>query len=136
MSLGAAGLPLSLGGRSHSVGTIGHSEFIALLMAKFPDLADEVREEGDGLIHLEAAAFRRATERAMDAGRQWDAERHFRFVEQAMHDADPEVENALGVSYLEELALGECTPERYRAVKERMPAKLRAEMAGIQKCWR
>ena len=36
----------------------------------------------------------------------------------------------------ETLALGECTPQRYRAVKERMPAKLRAEMADIHPNWR
>jgi hypothetical protein len=101
----------------------------------FP-VAIEVREEGDGLLHLEAAAFRRATKRAMDAGQLWVAEKHFRFVERVLREATPDVGNALGVSYVEDLALGECTPQRYRAVKERMPAKLRAEMADIHPDWR
>ena len=52
---------------------IGHSEFLGLLAAEFPEVAVEVRDEGDGLLHLEAAAFRRATERAMDAGQLWAA---------------------------------------------------------------
>lgn len=117
------------------MGAIGHSEFLDLLAAEFPEVAAEVREEGDGLLHLEAAAFRRATERAMDAGQHWAAERHFRFVEQVMREAAPDVENALGISYIEDLALGECTPQRYRAVKERMPAMLRAEMASIHPNW-
>lgn len=114
---------------------IGHREFIEMLAAEFPDVAGEIREE-DGLLHLEVAAFRRATERAMDTGRLWTAERHFRFAERARREAAPDVENALGVSYVEDLALGECTPERYRAVKERMPAAMREEMAGIHRSWR
>jgi hypothetical protein len=114
---------------------IGHREFIDLLAAEFPDVAGEIREE-DGLPHLEVAAFRRATERAMDLGELSTAERHFRFVERVRREASPDVENALGVSYVEDLALGVCTPERYRAVKERMPATLREEMAGIHRNWR
>jgi hypothetical protein len=118
------------------VGAIGYREFLDLLAAEFPDVADEIRGEGDDLLHLDTATFRRATERAMDAGQFWAAEQHFRFVERVMNDAAPDVENALGVSYIEDLALGECTPQRYRAVKERMPPKLRAEMAAIHKNWR
>jgi len=118
------------------VGTIGHREFIDLLAAEFPEIAAEVRDEGDGLLHLEAAAFRRATERAMDAGQLWAVEKHFRFVERVLRDAAPDVDNALGVSYLEDLALGECTPQRYRAVKERMPSLMRAEMVAIHANWR
>jgi hypothetical protein len=120
----------------HIVGTIDHSRFLDLLAAEFPDIATEVRAGGDGHLHLEAATFRRATERAMDAGQLWTAERHFRFVERVLREAAPDVENALSVSYIEDLALGECTPKRYRAVKERMPAKLRAEMSGLHPNWR
>ena len=118
------------------MGTIGHSEFLDQLSAEFPDIAAEVREAGDGLLHLEAAAFRGATERAMDAGHFWAAEQHFRFVERVLGEAAPDVENALGVSYIEDLAFGECTPQRYRAVKERMPAKLRVDMVRLHPNWR
>jgi hypothetical protein len=118
------------------VGTIDQSKFRDLLAAEFPDVATEVRERGDGQLHLEAATIRQATERAMDAGQLWAAERHFRFVERVLRDAAPDVVNALSVSYLEDLALGECTPQRYGAVKERMPAKLRGAMAGIHPNWR
>jgi hypothetical protein len=118
------------------VSAIGHSEFLDLLATEFPEVAAEVREQGDGLLHLEAAAFRLATERAMDAGQLWAAERHFRFVARVLSEAAPDVENALAISYIEDLALGECTPQRYHAVKERMPAGLRAEMARIHPNWR
>jgi hypothetical protein len=120
----------------HTVATIDHSKFLNLLAAEFPDVATEVRAKGDGHLHLEAAAFRLATERAMDAGQLWVAERHFRFVERVLREAAPDVENALSVSYIEDLALGECTPQRYRAVKERMPANLRTGMSRIHPNWR
>jgi len=53
-----------------------------------------------------------------------------------IRDAAPDVDNALGLSYIEDVTLGECSPERYRAVKERMPVKFRAKMAAIDKKWR
>jgi hypothetical protein len=111
---------------------IGHRQFLELLTREFPELADLIGDE-DGLLHLEVAAFRRATEDSMDAGSLWTAEKHFRFVARVLADASPEVDNALGVSYVEDLALGECTPARHRAVKERMPKNLRDEMIGINK---
>ena len=117
------------------MGTIGYREFLDLLEAELPDVAEEIRAEGYNLPHLDTATFRRATEWAMDAGQFWAAEQHFRFVERVLSDAAPDVDNALGVSYIEDLALGECTPMRYLAVKERMPPKLRAEMASIHPDW-
>ncbi len=114
---------------------IGRREFLDLLAIEFPDQAAEALNEGDGLLHLEVATFRRATERAMDAGQLWTVEKHFRFVERVLRDATSDVENALRVSYIEDLALGECSPGRYRAVRERMSAKLQAEMADIHENW-
>lgn len=117
------------------MGTIGYREFLDLLATEFPDIADEIRAAGDNLLHLDTATFRRATERAMDAGQFWAAEQHFRFVERVLNKAAPDVENALAVSYIEDLALGDCTPQRYCAVKERMPPRMRTEMASIHPNW-
>jgi hypothetical protein len=52
-------------------------------------------------------------------------------AERVLREAAPDVRNALSVSSIEDLALGRCTPQWYRAVKEQMPAKLHSEMAGI-----
>jgi hypothetical protein len=121
--------------KARSLGTINHLEFLELLTGEFPELTHQIRDK-DGLLHLEVAAFRRATEDAMDAGNLWTVEKHFRFVARVLADASPDVENALSVSYLEDLALGECTPARHRAVKDRMPRKLRDDMIGINSKWR
>jgi hypothetical protein len=114
----------------------GRDDFLARLAAEFPDVIAGFGPYSAGLLHCEVADFRRATERAMDAGRLWEAERHFRLVEELLAVACPELRNALEVSYLEDLALGECTPARHRAVKERMPRALRQVVIGFHEQWR
>jgi hypothetical protein len=115
---------------------VGREEFLARLVTDFPEAAGGIRDDEAGLLHCEVAAFRRATEAAMDAGRLWEAERHFRLVEELLSVAGPELGNALEVSYLEDLALGECMPPRHLAVKERMPKHLRQVLIGHDEQWR
>jgi hypothetical protein len=114
---------------------MGREEFLARLGADFPTVIAQINEYETGLLHCEVAVFRRATEQAMDAGRLWEAERHFRLVEEFLAVAGPELRDALQVSYLEDLALGDCTESRYRAVKERMPKALRQILIGHHKQW-
>jgi hypothetical protein len=113
----------------------GREEFLARLRREIPEAAAKFRADELGVLHLEVAAFRRATEEAMDAGRLWEAERHFRLVEELLEKAAPELRNALEVSYLEDLALGECTPARRQAVRERMPRSLRAVLGLHRREW-
>ena len=113
----------------------GREEFLARLRDEFPDVVAHIRPDESGLLHLEMAAFRRATEEAMDAGRLWESERHFRLVEELLEEANPELCNALEVSYLEDLALGECTQARRLAVHERMPRLLRERLAQHRREW-
>ena len=117
------------------VTAVGRDEFLARVRGEFPEAAAGIREDEAGLLHCEVAAFRRATEEAMDACRLWECERHFRLVEELLAVAGPELRNALEVSYLEDLALGECTLARYRAVKERMPRTLREIVIGYHEQW-
>jgi hypothetical protein len=121
---------------SEWVARMGRDEFLARLTAEFPDVVSGIGPYSKGLLHCEVADFRRATERAMDAGQLWEAEKHFRFVARLLSEADPELHNALEVSYLEDLALGEFNAARHRAVKERMPASLRAILVAHQPRWR
>jgi hypothetical protein len=113
----------------------GPKEFLARLREELPEVVAQIRPDESGLLHLEVAAFRRASEEAMDAGRLWAAERHFRLVEKLLGEAGPELRNALEVSYLEDLALGELSPARRRAVRERMPRRLREKLAQHRREW-
>ena len=114
----------------------GREEFLARLGADFPDVIAQFGPYSAGLLHCEVADFRRATERALDAGQFWEAEQHFRLVAALLAVAGPELRNALEVSYLKDFALGECTPARHRAVKERMPRTLREVLIGHHEQWR
>jgi hypothetical protein len=114
----------------------GREEFMARLTREFPDVVAGIDSCSSGLLHCEVAAFRRATEKAMDTGHLWAAERHFRLVQELLAVAGSELENALEVSYLEDLALGEWTSERYRAIRERMPKALRETLIGHLERWR
>lgn len=111
-------------------------QFLADLASEFPDVAAQIRSDESGILHCEVGAFRRATEVAIDTGQCWTAERHFRFVERVLRDADPALRNALQISYLKDLAFGELTEARYKRVKERMPASLRAILIGHRPEWR
>jgi hypothetical protein len=82
-------------------------EFIRQLQAEFPEAAVAISEYETGILHCEVAVLRRLTEETMDAGNAWLAERHFRFIERLLKDANAELRNAIEVSYLEDLALGE-----------------------------
>jgi len=110
-------------------------DFLARLASDFPNVVGQISQHETGLLHCEVTAFRRATEQAIDCGRLWEAEKHFRLVEELLSNADPELLNALEVSYLEDFALGECTPERYRAVKERMPKSLHKVLVSHHPSW-
>lgn len=110
-------------------------EFRAALAAEFPEVVAEIDVYSAGLPHCEVGCFRHCTEAAIDSGRHWLAERHFRFVERFYRDADPELRNALDVSYLEDLAIGEQTLVRYRVVKERMPDALRQRLIECDDWW-
>ena len=115
---------------------LGRDEFLARLASDFPNVVAQINPYEKGLLHCEVAAFRRATEQAIDSGRSWEAEKHFRLVDELLRDAGPDLFNALEVSYLEDFALGECTPKRYEAVKQRMPKSLRAALISRHANWK
>ena len=89
-------------------------------MAKIDDISE-------GLLHLEMATFSRETQTAIDAQDNETMKRHFRFIDEVFRDAAPDVENAVNVSYLENLrfdgrkagptqAQGLLTPRLYQAL--------------------
>lgn len=111
-------------------------DFIRQLQAEFPEVLAAISEYEGGLLHCEVGVFRRLTEQAMDAGKAWLAERHFRFIERLLPDAGPELANALEISYLEDLAVGQHTPQRHRIVKDRMPPGLRRRLIAFHEWWK
>ena len=115
---------------------LGSCDFYARLAEESPETYAGLSQAEKDELQLGAAALRQATEAALDAGRLWEAERHFRCVAELLGRADPELTNALEISYLEDFAFGACTPSRKQAVKERMPRSLRERLIALRADWR
>ena len=82
---------------------IDHECFIELLRDRFPEVATAIDDCSQGLLHLEMATLARATQAAIDNQDKTTLVRHFQFVDEVFRDAAPDVENAVNVSYLENL---------------------------------
>jgi hypothetical protein len=106
---------------------IDHKRFLALLTEGFPEVVADVDDCSRGLLHLEMASFARATQAAIDERDIETIERHFRFADKVLRDAAPDVENAIYVSYLENLRF---EGRKAHATKARtlLPPRLKAAL--------
>lgn len=84
-------------------GKINRDHFMMLLTERFPEVVDQINDIEQGLLHLEMAAFSRATRSAIEWQDRATVEQHLRFVDEVFRDAAPDVENAICVTYLENL---------------------------------
>ena len=85
-------------------------EVWALMCRRFPWVDEERGEIGEGLIHLDFAALRHGVERAADSNDVGAASDVLTFIEELVDKLDvlhPDVDNALDVSFLEDLYLSE-----------------------------
>jgi hypothetical protein len=99
-------------------------EVWALMREAFPGIDDDVGEIGAGLLHLEFAALRRRLESAAELRDSDEAVRILAFVDGLLgRPIHSDVENAIDVSFVEDLYLGE---DRWRAfVAPLLPIKIR-----------
>jgi len=111
-------------------------EFIKEMESLFPDAFAQIDKYERGLLHCEMGAFRSYIEKKMDEGSEWYCEQAFRFIESCLSQAGPNLENAIEVSFIYDLALGEHNERRYKIVKERMPQSIRAKMVHIREFWK
>ena len=89
------------------------------LSERFPAIAEKITEHESGLLHLEMAAFARATCRAIEQDVPGEARAHFEFIDELFSNATPDLENAIYVSYLENVFLGRIA-DPYLSARDRM----------------
>lgn len=113
-------------------GTIDHAAFLQLLGERFPDVTHRIDDHARGLLHLETATFARATQAAIDTGDEATVREHFRFAEMVLSEASPEVDNALHISYLENLRFDgkQAGPMQARRL---LPPRLRRALAVLER---
>jgi hypothetical protein len=111
-------------------------EFIKSLTEQYPEVLSQISDYAHGLLHCEMADFRSVVEAAMDRGAHWQVGKYLQFVSECREAANPDLANAIDVSFLEDFALGEYNEFRHQAVRERMPERLRERVIAVSERWR
>jgi hypothetical protein len=112
------------------------AKFLSELEAQFPEAFAQINKYESGQLHTEMGSFMAFIEEKMEEGAAWYCERAFRFIERCLNDADPELKNAIEISFIEDLALGVQNKKRYDIVKDRAPKLLRDKMIEAHVFWK
>ena len=100
---------------------INREQFLKQMKSQFPDGYANISEAEQGLLHCEMAAFRIWVENKLEKGYEWNCQKAFEFIAQCLTKADPQLQNAIEVSFIEDLALWGNYPEFQKVIKERAP---------------
>jgi hypothetical protein len=117
----------------HHDGEEGRRRFAELLANRFPSISAQIYETERGLLHLEMAAFARAACAAIENGDLQEVTAHLAFVDELFQDTD--LENAIYVSYLENVFLGR-DEERYRSARSELSGRLQAALVDLEEHWK
>jgi hypothetical protein len=81
-----------------------HQTTIRFIESRFPDLADDLHDEiADGLLHVQMGVFSRLAQSAIDSENEFLWNKVTNVFMCLWEDCTPDVENALNVSFLENL---------------------------------
>jgi hypothetical protein len=116
-------------------GAKGQRRFEELLASRFPAIAGQISEIEQGLLHLEMGVFARATCSAIDKGDSNEVAVHLAFIDELFRDAAPDLENAIYVSYLENVFLGR-EDDRYRSARSTLSDPLEAALVDLEEHWK
>jgi hypothetical protein len=116
-------------------GAEGQKRFEELLASRFPAIAAQITEIEQGLLHLEMAAFARATCAAIDRGDLDEVAEHLAFIDELFRDATPNLENAIHVSYLEDVFLWR-DEYRYCSARSMLSDPLQAAFVDLEEHWK
>lgn len=115
-------------------GSTDHVRFLAKLTERFPEIAGDVDDCSRDLLHCEMATVARATQAAIDSGNKEAVRQHFAFVDELFRDAAADVENAIYVSYLENIHFDGRAGKSIDARKMLSP-RLQQTLAGLESHW-
>ena len=119
----------------HHDGEEGRRRFEELLANRFPGISAQIGEFERGLLHVEMGALARATCATIDKGDLQEVAAHLMFIDELFRDAPPDLENAIYVSYLEDVFLGR-DDERYRSARSWLSNRLSAALIDLEEHWR
>jgi hypothetical protein len=94
---------------------INYDTFLHLLNECLPDVASLISDIESGLLHPEMGVIAGATVRAIESQSWAVVDAHFWFIERIFANGDDAIRNAVYVSYLENVLLGESSDEFLKA---------------------
>jgi hypothetical protein len=112
---------------------IDEAKFLAMAVAEFPSLAGAFAEN-EGLFHVQMGAFSHLAQDAIERGDLATVKRCYDLANEAMKNVRPNVENAVFVSFLENLNF-ETSPHGSEAERLLSP-KLTEMLAELNEHWR
>src|SRR5882724_2925299 len=95
-------LPEEKGVLVENANRLAQAKFVQLVLTEFPQLHKELAE-ADGLLHLQMSAWSRFTQEAIERNDLDTVKRCYALLAGIMKATSPEVENAIHVSFLEQL---------------------------------
>lgn len=99
------------------------------LRQEFPDLVEEL-DEDDGLVYLQTGTLARHTRHLIDSGARQEVAGVFEFARRWWIEGDDEVQNALGVAFVEHLNFHDGKAAR-RWAFDLLPAPLREAAVAL-----
>jgi hypothetical protein len=105
--------------------------FLLALTERFPEIAAQISDIEAGLLHPEMSVVSTATRNAIEVG-DWQAvATHFEFVGEVFAGGNEAVRNAVYVSYLENVLLGE-TATQFSFARAMLPPVLGEAMVELE----
>ena len=105
-------------------------DFIEGVRKRFPESLKEMYGLEDELLHIDMSNFARTTETAIEVQDIDLAKDHLNFMSEMLSRADPDLINAINVSYLEHVFLFKDDP-RYTKVRKMLPENLAKELIEL-----
>lgn len=109
--------------RAEPVTVMGRADFIHHITLHMPEVSARIEEDDFGVLHLEMGAMKLATRDAILRYEFHTVRRHFSFIGYLLEHANKELHDAIRVSYLEGLFVGEMLPE-FRNARSLLTANL------------
>jgi hypothetical protein len=103
---------------------MGRADFIHHVTLHLPEVSALIEEDDFGVLHLEMGAMKLATQCAILRYEFYTVRRHFAFISYLFEHADKALYDAILVSYLESLFIGESTAE-YESARGLLSANMR-----------
>jgi hypothetical protein len=111
------------------------ADFERRLSARFPEIATQIDDFERGSLHSEMAAFARATSEAIGLADFPLVRAHLSFVNELFSGAGSGLENAIYVSYLENVFLSG-DDDRVATARAMLSERLAAALVELEEHWR